>query len=264
MNKINPNTKSGAFIVTDNQQLSSAYSLLVLKPEDDTDLKSADFKAGQFVEVLPPANSTFLRRPISVCNVDETTNTLWLLIRDAGAGTHALNASQPGQKIDIIYPLGHGFSTTLPKASKVLLIGGGVGVAPLIYLGRKLKEAGIEPIFLLGARSKSDLLLLDKFNEIGKVFCSTDDGSFGTPGVVTQNPVINDNFDMMFTCGPMPMMKAVARVAQQNKVECEVSLENVMGCGLGACLCCVEKTKDEGNVCVCTEGPVFNVKRLLW
>lgn len=251
------------FKVVENRHLSPNYSLLILKPESLI-LNEASILPGQFVQVATPDNSTFLRRPISVCNVDQSSNTLWLLVRTAGAGTKAINDSKPGDRINIILPLGHGFSTTGTDIESPLLVGGGVGVAPLIYLGKKLKEAGVTPRFLLGARSKNDLLLIDEFKNIGEVFMSTDDGSAGVHGLVTQHPIMHDNHSMIYCCGPMPMMKAVAKIARETNTNCEVSLENLMGCGIGACLCCVEKTKESGNVCVCTQGPVFNINQLQW
>ena len=139
-----------------------------------------------------------------------------------------------------------------------------MGVAPLLYLGKVLKEKGLEPTFLLGARSAKDLLMLSEFEKYGRVLVTTEDGTMGEKGFVTNHSVLQqEQFDMIQVCGPTPMMKAVARYASEKGIECEVSLENLMACGLGACLCCVEKTK-EGNLCVCKEGPVFNIKRLLW
>ena len=145
-----------------------------------------------------------------------------------------------------------------------MLIGGGVGVAPLLYFGEILKKEGIEVNFLLGARSANDLLELDEFKKRGNVYLSTEDGSEGEKGFVTTHSVLSQKWDSISCCGPMPMMKAVAKYAVENGVDCEVSLENVMACGVGACLCCVEDTHDHGNVCVCKEGPVFNIKRLKW
>ena len=143
-------------------------------------------------------------------------------------------------------------------------MGGGVGVAPLLYQGAMLREAGAEPVFLLGARTQADLLMLDAFRRYGDVYVTTEDGSEGERGFVTQHSVLQQRrFDLIQSCGPTPMMKAVARYASQQGIDCEVSLENMMACGLGACLCCVEKTT-EGNLCVCKEGPVFNINRLLW
>ena len=191
-----------------------------------------DMLPGQFVEVrVDGADSTFLRRPISINFVDKEANELWLLVAMVGNGTRQLGKLLPGDTLNCVLPLGNGFTMPSAPDSKFLLVGGGVGVAPLLYMGAELKKLGIEPTFLLGARTKSDLLELDLFR--------------------------------IATCGPKPMMVAVARFAQQSGVECEVSLENMMACGLGACLCCVEKTT-KGNLCVCKEGPVFNVKQLLW
>ncbi len=143
-------------------------------------------------------------------------------------------------------------------------MGGGVGVAPLLWQGCKLKQDGSEPSFLLGARSAKDLLELDLFKKIGNVYVTTEDESEGEKGFVTNHSVLQrEKFDAIQTCGPKPMMKAVARYAKANGISCEASLENMMACGLGACLCCVEKTV-EGNLRVCQDGPVFNIDKLLW
>lgn len=248
------------FMVMENRRIHSNYSLLILSPVTGRQIPHC--VPGQFVQVeIKQSKSTFLRRPISIHNVDG--NKLWLLVRDAGAGTHALVNIHQVDTLNIVLPLGNGFSIPESASQKCLLIGGGVGVAPLLLLGRKLADRGIRPVFLIGARSEADLLQLDMFKEIGDLYISTDDGSTGSPGVVTQNPVLDQPWDKIYCCGPVPMMKAVARIAKSKNTICEVSLENTMACGLGACLCCVENTK-EGNVCVCTEGPVFNVDKLLW
>ena len=169
-----------------------------------------------------------------------------------------------GECLNVVGPLGHGFSLQRLIGRQVLLIGGGVGVAPLLYQGAMLKSLGSEPVFLLGARTAKDLLMLDEFRKYGEVFVTTEDGSMGECGFVTQHSVLQQrHFTIIQTCGPTPMMKAVAHFAYSQGVECEVSLENMMACGLGACLCCVEKTT-EGNLCVCQDGPVFNIGRLLW
>ena len=152
-----------------------------------------------------------------------------------------------------------------PHDKKFLLVGGGVGTAPMLYLGACLKEAGYEPVFLLGARSKVDLQQLDEFQKFGSVYVTTEDGSYGEKGYVTNHSVLKQiRFDQIFTCGPKPMMVAVAKYAHAEQIACEVSLENRMACGLGACLCCVEKDVKGHNVCVCKEGPVFNIEQLSW
>ncbi len=221
---------------------------------------------GQFVEVrIDQTPTVFLRRPISICFVDRTANELWLLVATIGDGTRWLGSLQPGDTVNCVLPLGNGFEKPSGKTagSKFLLIGGGVGVAPLLYLGAMLKDQDREVTFLLGGRSAKDVLLLDEFKKYGRVCVTTEDGTLGEKGFVTNHSVLSDDFDKIYTCGPTPMMKAVARYANEKGIDCEASLENMMACGLGACLCCVEKTT-EGNLCVCKEGPVFNIKRLLW
>lgn len=238
---------------------------------------------GQFVEVrIDGAPSTFLRRPISICFVDRQQNELWLLVACVGDGTRWLATLNRGDRLNCVLPLGNGFtmpqrladnaipeqcSTTssLPGHSipSVLLIGGGVGVAPLLYLGYVLRQNGVEPTFLLGARTSRDLLLPDEFRRYGRVLVTTEDGSEGEKGFVTNHSVLQSKFDTIYTCGPTQMMKAVARYAREHNIYCEASLENLMACGLGACLCCVEKTRS-GNLCVCKDGPVFNIEDLLW
>ena len=222
---------------------------------------------GQFVEVrVDRAPGTFLRRPISINYVDRVNNELWLLVAMVGEGTRQMASLKAGDELNVVGPLGHGFSGPSGENAlhNVLLIGGGVGVAPLLYQGACLKSKGVSPVFLLGARTAKDLLMLDEFRKYGEVYITTEDGSEGERGFVTQHTILQrQRFDMIQTCGPTPMMHAVARYAFQQGIDCEVSLENMMACGLGACLCCVEKTT-EGNLCVCKEGPVFNIKQLLW
>lgn len=222
-----------------------------------------DMLPGQFVEVrIDETPGTFLRRPISINMVDRQHNELWLMVAMVGNGTRRLGSLHAGDVVNCVLPLGNGFSPLTTHHSP-LLIGGGVGVAPLLYLGAALRAQGVEPTFLLGGRSEKDVLELDLFKQYGRVCVTTEDGTLGEQGFVTNHSVLGEQFDHIYTCGPTPMMKAVARYATEHGIECEASLENLMACGLGACLCCVEKTK-EGNVCVCKEGPVFNIKRLLW
>jgi len=252
-------------VVTENVTLNQNYCLLKFTTTDGS--KLPEMKPAQFVEVrVDNSTSTFLRRPISVNFVDTESNELWLLVQKIGDGTRKMSEYQKNDIVNMLLPLGNTF--TLPKGAsddkKLLLIGGGVGTAPMLYWGLKLKEQGYKPTFLLGARSKNDLLQLNEFAKYGEVFCTTEDGSLGEKGYVTNHTVLeNTNFDKIYTCGPKPMMVAVARYATGKGIECEVSLENTMACGFGVCLCCVEKTKS-GHVCVCTEGPVFNIKELTW
>ena len=244
------------------EHLNARYVLLKL-----TDDRAAlpDMLPGQFVEVrIDDSPSTMLRRPISIHYVDRDANELWLLVALVGDGTRRLGSLSAGDTLNCVLPLGNGFTMAKRPDERILLVGGGVGVAPLLYFGERLKAVGAVPTFLLGARSAADLLMLDRFQAIGNVAVTTEDGSMGEKGFVTNHSLLQQaTFDRISTCGPKPMMVAVARYAAQANIPCEASLENLMACGLGACLCCVEKTVD-GNLCVCTEGPVFDTKRLLW
>lgn len=248
-------------LIEKKEWAKSTYLLL----QSDEPLE--EIKAGQFVQVrVDDAQHTYLRRPISIHDVDYQNRTITLLVQRVGEGTNKMSDIEIGDTLNIIYPLGNGF--TIPvgsrQATSVLMVGGGIGIAPLYYLGKMLKEKGIEPQFLLGGRSKSDLIMLEDFEKVGKVYITTNDGTLGEQGFVTQHSIWKEKkFDMIYTCGPKPMMMAVTKIARENKIECEVSLENLMACGLGACLCCVENTI-EGNVCVCKEGPVMNINKLLW
>lgn len=236
---------------------------VLIKLTDDKPLP--EMLPGQFVEVrVDNSPSTFLRRPISINNVDYDHNELWLLVAAVGDGTRQLQKLQKGDRLNCVLPLGNSFTMPTDSSEKLLLVGGGVGVAPLLYFGKCIKAMGGEPTFLLGARSAKDVLERELFEQVGRVLITTEDGSEGEKGFVTNHSVLaQEHFDRISTCGPKPMMMAVARYAFKNDIECEVSLENKMACGVGACLCCVEKTV-EGNKCVCKEGPVMNIKKLTW
>lgn len=242
------------------ERLSAKHVLIKL-----TDTKPLpEMLPGQFVEVrVDDAPATFLRRPISINFVDRQQNELWLLVAMIGEGSRRLGRLQAGSTLNCVLPLGNTFTLPSSPTEKVLLVGGGVGMAPMLYMGVWMREMGCEPSFLLGGRTASDLLELDLFQKYGRVYVTTEDGTMGEQGFVTNHSVLEDTFDRICTCGPKPMMMAVARYASNHHIVCEASLENMMACGLGACLCCVEKTT-EGNQCVCKEGPVFDTRRLLW
>lgn len=248
------------FKVKHYQRLNADNYILTLSSGSDIE----DVKPGNFAEIkVPDAPDVFLRRPISILDVDHKAKTIQFYIKAIGKGTRKLGTLSIGSEVNIVYPLGNSFS--INKQKKVLIVGGGSGIAPFIMLASKLKKENTEVTFLIGARSKGDVFLTDEFSKFGDVLVTTEDGSLGEKGLVTQHSVFSGsfNFDHIYTCGPDPMMKAVARIANEKNISCEASLENMMACGIGACLCCVTPTVN-GNKCVCTDGPVFNTKELQW
>ncbi len=247
-------------VVSHNWLNYENYLLEVAAPE-----KLPQIKPGNFAEIMVNNSAdVFLRRPFSIFDVDYDKNTITFYIKVIGKGTRLLGTLRQGDKLNIMYPLGNSFSN--PAGNKVLIIGGGSGIAPFILLGKQLKELGVQMTFLFGGRDMDSILMTDRFETFGKVLITTEDGSAGEKGLVTGHSIFADDkfdFNHIYTCGPDPMMKAVAMIAMNNGISCEASLENTMACGIGACLCCVVDTP-EGYVCVCTDGPVFDVKNLKW
>lgn len=249
-------------LLLDNKQLNEDNFLLKLQ----SSVPLSDIFPGQFVNVeIKDAKEIFLRRPFSVLDVDYQKQTISLLVKILGRGSKKLAEAQPGVQLSTILPLGRSF--TLPqKNDRILLIGGGSGVAPMLFLA---KLCGLKPDnvhILIGARSITDHIDIEEYKPVGKFYFTTEDGSLGEKGYVTNHPVFTthlNEFTKIYTCGPDLMMKAIGRVAIERRIFCEVSLENMMACGFGVCLCCVEDTRD-GHKCVCTEGPVFNVNDLKW
>jgi dihydroorotate dehydrogenase electron transfer subunit len=246
--------------IAENKRLNKDLFTLELSGSE----RIPEMKPGQFVQAkIEGSPGTFLRRPFSVHDVNYPQNTFKLLIQIAGKGTEALSRLGNGDLLNLIYPLGNFF--TLPeKGQRVLLAGGGCGVAPLLFLAKYLKSNDFIPDILLGFRNNERIIEYDEYSEVGRVFLTTEDGSRGTKGIVTEHPVLSsDRYDVIYCCGPESMMKAVVTYCRQNRIKCEVSLENLMGCGIGACLCCVVETV-KGNLCTCVDGPVFNINDLKW
>jgi dihydroorotate dehydrogenase electron transfer subunit len=247
--------------VTDLYWLNSSTYIIELKAKS----KLPQIRAGNFAEI-EVANSpkVFLRRPFSVYDVDYKSNTISFFIKAIGEGTRLLGEKRKGENLNLIYPLGNGF--TVPSSGRVLVVAGGSGVAPFILYAKEIKKAGIEVDFLFGAKTVEDIVLNDVYSRFGKVMVTTEDGSLGEKGLVTQHSIFSSpglSYDFIATCGPDPMMKAIAKIARDKNIPCEASLENTMACGFGACLCCITPTT-RGNLCVCTDGPVFNVNELKW
>ncbi|MBQ6753791.1 MAG: dihydroorotate dehydrogenase electron transfer subunit [Bacteroidales bacterium] len=240
------------FTVENNISLNRDCFLLALK----SPISLQEIKPGQFVNVeVKDVADRILRRPISIHDGDLEKNILYIVVQKVGKATKKLSSVNKGEQLSIIFPLGNGFST---EGKNPLLIGGGVGTAPLLLLAKEFRRKEITPTILIGARTNEQLFLTNRYNAVGNLSISTEDGSVGEKGLVTANSILNNDFDVVYCCGPTPMMKAVSEWAKERNIKCYVSLENRMACGIGACLCCVNETKDGHNVCVCTEGPVFN------
>lgn len=250
------------FQVVENTALNATNFLIKIKAP----LGLPKLRPGQFVNVeVKNTNEIFLRRPFSIFEVDYDANTLSMIIKILGRGSKILTKLEVGESISLVYPLGKSF--TLPaKSDKILLVGGGSGVAPMLFLA---KESGLAPEnvdLILGARSKEDHVNVEHYAKYASLYFASEDGSLGAKGFVTQHPVFTRNlnkYDKIYACGPDGMMRAVAKEAKSADVFCEVSLENLMACGFGVCLCCIEPT-NKGNSCVCTDGPVFNINDLKW
>ena len=208
---------------------------------------------GQFVNLKLP--EFYLRRPISVC--DCTEDGLTLIYKVVGQGTEKMSSLPDEYEIDILTGLGNGF--TVKESKKCVVVGGGVGVPPLYMLCKRLIEKGVKPVAVLGFASKKDVFYEDEFKALGvEVKIATNDGSCGAKGFVT-DILDGMDFDTLYACGPMPMLKALCKY----DAECQLSLEERMGCGFGACMGCSIQTKD-GYKRVCKDGPVFDKEVLLW
>ncbi|PPA72112.1 dihydroorotate dehydrogenase electron transfer subunit [Jeotgalibacillus proteolyticus] len=217
---------------------------------------------GQFVHIRVTSGSDpLLRRPISICSIDQENGQFTMLYRVSGSGTRVLSEQAAGATVNVLGPLGNGFPVEyLTSGQKALLIGGGIGVPPLYELSKRLTERGIEVTHVLGFQQKDAVFYQDRFEELGKTHIATADGSHGTKGFVTDViEKLSIEADAYFTCGPSPMLKAVEQ--SMPEVDGFISMEQRMGCGVGACLACVCQVQgDETGLAykkVCTDGPVF-------
>ena len=215
----------------------------------------------QFAQILVPGHT--LRRPISICGIDKAAGTLRFVFQIRGGGTAELSRFLPGSEIEILAPLGNGFPVDREK--RTLLVGGGIGVPPLLGVAQELGEKAVA---VLGFRNKDALILEEDFQAAGaKTLIATDDGSCGHHGLVTELCQGQD-FDCVMACGPAPMLKAVTALAEERGVPCYVSLEERMACGIGACLGCAVALRDEDGAQyfghVCKVGPVFESHRVAW
>lgn len=241
--------KQSIFEIIENEHLTKDVCRMILGGD------TGDITApGQFVNIS--LSGLFLRRPISVCDWDE--KTLTIIYKVVGKGTERMQAMQPGEKLDILTGLGNGYDMTLCGAHPVL-IGGGVGVPPMYGLAKRLRAAGIPCSVILGFNTESEIFYENEFRALGcDVTVTTVDGSCGTKGFVTN--ALPENYTYFYTCGPEPMLKAVYRASATSG---QMSFEERMGCGFGACMGCSCKTLT-GYKRICKDGPVMKKEEILW
>lgn len=242
--------KQEIFEIMSNTEIAPAVYKIILK--GDTSPITA---TGQFVNIK--LDGFYLRRPISICDFD--TETLTLIYKVVGGGTEALSRMQNGESLDLLLSLGNGFDTS-KSGQNPLIIGGGVGVPPLYALCKRLISEGKKPSVILGFNTKSEIFYEDEFKKLGAdVTVCTADGSYGVKGFVTA-AMENKDYSYFYTCGPLPMFKAIESVA---KTSGQYSFEERMGCGFGACMGCTCKTK-YGNKRICKDGPVLEREEIVW
>lgn len=240
--------KQGTYKILLNEPLTKDVYKMILA--GDTQYITAP---GQFVNIK--LDEKFLRRPISVCDYDEKTITI--LYKVVGSGTKQMAEMPCGKSLDLLTGLGNGFAPA--QADKPLLIGGGVGVPPLYNLAKKLVETGQEVTVILGFNTKNEVFYEDEFKDLGcNTVVTTVDGSYGVKGFVTS--AFSDKYDYFYTCGPLPMLKAVY---DETNCSGQFSFEERMSCGFGACMGCSCKTK-YGSKRICVDGPVLVKEEIIW
>ena len=210
---------------------------------------------GQFLHINVPGHT--LRRPISIADVDRETETITILFKIIGTGTKQLSIYQPGMMINALGPSGNGFTLeNEAPSSTVLLIGGGIGVPPLYYLGKTLAEQNVNIISVLGFQTAVNVFYEQAFKQFGETYIVTNDGTYGETGFVTDVLDKISDFDYYYSCGPLPMLQAIK--GKLSLKPGSISLEERMGCGIGACMACVIPTDDTGGYKkICKDGPVF-------
>jgi len=251
--------KSNGIVISQKELAPGIFDLWI-----ETELAQMA-KPGQFVGVYPKSESTLLPRPISICEIDEKKTALRLVYRVQGKGTSEFSGLKKGEEVALLGTLGNGFPLEEGKDKVCFLIGGGIGVPPILQLAKEIQ--GEKNIFV-GYRD-SNLFLKEDFDKAGQVFIATEDGSVGTKGnVLHAIEASGKKPDVLFACGPMPMLRALKAYAEKEGIKAYISLEEHMACGVGACLGCVVKTKEVGhhshvnNARICTDGPVFEAQEV--
>lgn len=219
-------------------------------------------KPGQFISVYTQDKSALLPRPISICETDTANDRLRIVYRVAGKGTAEFSRYKTGRRVDILGTLGNGFPLEKAEGKRLFLMGGGIGIPPMLAVARAVRGAASVDV-IVGYRDK-ELFLAEDLAKYAPVHIATEDGSAGTKGNV-MNVIEEENLeaDVIFACGPMPMLRAIKQYAAQKGIEAYISLEERMACGVGACLGCVVRTRQVdrhshvNNARICTDGPVY-------
>lgn len=254
--------KEKARVISQNRLAPGIYDLRLF-----TEM-AKEAEAGQFVGVYTKDASKLLPRPISICEADKEQGVLRLVYRIAGEGTAEISTLQEGQQVELLGVLGSGFPLCEAQGKQTVLMGGGIGIPPMLELAKELKEMGTEPVIIAGYRD-GELFLKEDLERYGKVLVATEDGSVGIKGnVLTVVQEQKVNAEVIMACGPMPMLRAIKSYAVQQGIKAYISLEERMACGVGACLGCVCTTtaKDPHshvkNARICTDGPVFEAREV--
>lgn len=255
--------KVQAVIVSQEQLADQIYSMWLQFP---TDYNAAEMAVpGQFISMYCKEGSRLLPRPISICECDPGEAKLRVVYRVVGDGTEEFSKMQAGSQIDVMGPLGNGYSC---RQGKAILIGGGIGIPPMLELAKTLKKEGVEVQAVLGYRD-ADLFLKQEFDAYVQTYVSTEDGSVGTKGnVIDAIRAENITGDVIYACGPMPMLQGVRDYAAEQQIEAQISLEERMACGIGACLACVCQSEEKDahsnvhNKRICKDGPVFDAREI--
>ena len=251
------NRKKENAVVVSQEQLAEGIFSMWLRTE-----ASQSAAPGQFISMYTNDGTKLLPRPISICEINKAEGTLRVVYRVTGenTGTKEFSKAKPGDKIPVIGPLGNGFPLEKAEGKTAFLMGGGIGVPPILELAKQLT---CKKQIVVGYRDEH-MFLREQFEENGKLYISTEDGSVGTKGNVMD--AIRENglsADIIYACGPTPMLRAIKKYAEENGIECYISLEERMACGIGACLACVCKSKEKdhhtnvNNKRICKDGPVF-------